>query len=216
MTFDPLALVFALLGSAIGFVGDALAHRWPAHDEDYKPRRPVDWRTLVVVLAGAASFGVLGATYGHDAPALVVYVPMFAVLLVLLATDLDQRLLPDLLTYPLIVFSAVVLVTGYSPALQGKELGLASGVAAAVVFPLLMLILDRIIGGDLGFGDVKLSVALGLMFGLSALVYGLLAASIGFSVILLALIATRRISLKTAIPFGPVLVFAAFIAALWA
>jgi leader peptidase (prepilin peptidase)/N-methyltransferase len=148
--------------------------------------------------------------------ALAIYVPLFAVLLVLLATDLDQRLLPDLLTLPLIVFAAAVLLTGYSPALQGKDLGLVSGLIAAVALPVLMLVLDRVIGGDLGFGDVKLSVALGLMFGISALVYGLLVASIGFSVVLIGLIATRRISLKTAIPFGPVLVFAAFIAALWA
>ena len=87
---------------------------------------------------------------------------------VLLATDLDQRLLPDLLTLPLIVFAAAVLLLGYSPALAGKELGLVSGVAAAVVLPVVMLVLDRVIGGDLGFGDVKLSVSLGLLFGLSA------------------------------------------------
>ena len=76
--------------------------------------------------------------------------------------------------------------------------------------------LDRVVGGDLGFGDVKLAVSLGLMFGLSALFYGLVVASIGFAVVLLALIVTKRLGLKTAIPFGPVLIFAAFIAAIGA
>jgi leader peptidase (prepilin peptidase)/N-methyltransferase len=216
MNIDPLTITFALLGSAIGFVADVVAHRWPTHEDDYEARRSVDLRTAVAIASGALAFGGLGNTFGHDAQALAVYVPLFAVLLLLLATDLDQRLLPDLLTLPLIVFCAAVLLTGYSPELAGKDLGLFSGLAMAVVLPLLLLILDRIIGGDLGFGDVKLSVALGLMFGLSAMIYGLLVASIGFSVVLIALIVAKRLTLKTAIPFGPVLVFAAFIAAIWA
>src|SRR3954452_22413324 len=163
MTLDTLAIVFALLGSALGFAADAVAHRWPAHEDDHSARARFDWRTLVVVVAGAVAFGALGAQFGHDAQALLAYVPTFAVLLGLLATDLDQRLLPDLLTLPLIAFAAVVLVAGISPALQGKDLALASGVAAAVVVPVLLLVLDRVVGGDLGFGDVKLSVALGLL-----------------------------------------------------
>jgi leader peptidase (prepilin peptidase)/N-methyltransferase len=214
MTIDPLAVIFALLGSAIGFAADALAHRWPEHEEDHVARPRFDWRTIVAVATGALAFGALGAQFGQDGQALLVYVPTFAVLLALLATDLDQRLLPDLLTLPLIAFAAVVLVAGISPALHGKDLALVSGLGAAVVVPILLLVLDRLVGGDLGFGDVKLSVALGLLFGLSAFFYGLIAASVGFAVVLLVLIAARRLNLKTAVPFGPVLIFAAFIAAL--
>ena len=214
MSFDAITIVLALAGGAIGFAADALAHRWPDHEEGYAARARFDWRTSVVVVVGVAAFAVLGSRLGDDAVALAVYVPTFAVLLVLLATDLDQRLLPDLLTLPLIAFAAVVLVLGYSPALADKSLGLASGIAAAVLLPVLLLVSDRIIGGDLGLGDVKLSVSLGLLFGLSALFYGLLLASIGFAVVLLVLMATRRLGLKSAVPFGPVLICAAFIAAL--
>jgi len=214
MTIDAITVVFALVGSAIGFAVDALAHRWPEHIEGYAARARFDWRTAVVVLTGLASFAVLGSRFGHDATALAVYVPTFAVLLTLLATDIDQRLLPDLLTLPLIVFAALVLVTGYAPALAGKDLALISGLVAAVVFPAALLILDRVIGGDLGFGDVKLAIGLGLLFGLSAYFYGLLLASIGFAVVLVVLMASRRLGLKSAVPFGPVLIFAAFFAAL--
>ena len=93
-------------------------------------------------------------------------------------------------------------------------LGSALGSAAAVLVPVLLLVLDRVVGGDLGLGDVKLSVALGLLFGLSAFFYGMVVASVGFAVVLLVLMASRRLGLKTAVPFGPVLIFAAFIAAL--
>jgi leader peptidase (prepilin peptidase) / N-methyltransferase len=214
MTIDAVTFVFAVVGSAIGFAVDALAHRWPEHVEGYAARARFDWRTAVVVLTGLGSFAVLGSRFGHDAAALAVYLPTFAVLLTLLATDIDQRLLPDLLTLPLIVFAALVLVSGYSPALAGKDLALISGLVAAVVFPAALLVLDRVIGGDLGFGDVKLAVALGLLFGLSAYFYGLLLASIGFAVVLVVLMVSRRLGLKSAVPFGPVLIFAAFIAAL--
>jgi leader peptidase (prepilin peptidase) / N-methyltransferase len=215
-SLEPLAIVFALLGAAVGFAADALAHRWPEHEDDYVARRAFDWRTAVLMISGAVAFFALGGKFGDDGKALLVYVPLFGALLVLLATDIDQRLLPDLVTLPLIAFAAVVLVAGASPALAGKELGLVSGVAAGVVFPVLLLVLDRVVGGDLGFGDVKLAVALGFMFGLSALFYGLVIASIGFAVVLLVLLVTKRLGLKTAIPFGPVLIFAAFIAAIGA
>ena len=132
----------------------------------------------------------------------------------MLATDLDQRLLPDELTLPLIVFAAGVLLINASPALADKSLGLASGIGAGIGAPVLLLVSDRVLGGQLGLGDVKLSISLGLMFGVSALFYGLLIAGVGFSVVLVGLIVARRLSLKSVVPFGPVLVLAGFVAAL--
>lgn len=214
MTLDAVTIVLALIGGAIGFAADALAHRWPAHEDDYVARASFDWRTVVLVVAGVVSFGVLGSRFGHDATALLVYVPLFAALLVLLATDLDQRLLPDIVTLPLIVFAAAVLILDVSPALEGKSLGLVSGLAAGIGFPIVLLITDRVFGGGLGQGDLKLAVSLGLVFGLSAFFYGLLIASIGVSAVLIALIVARRLTMKSYIPFGPILIFAAFIAAL--
>jgi leader peptidase (prepilin peptidase)/N-methyltransferase len=114
----------------------------------------------------------------------------------------------------LIGFSAAVLLLGWSPALAGKDLGLASGIAAGIGAPGLLLLSDRLLGGELGLGDVKLAASLGLLFGISLLFMGMLVASVGFAVVLLALMAVRRIGLKTAVPFGPVLIFAAFAAAL--
>ena len=86
------------------------------------------------MLAGAVSFGGLVARWDEprDVIVLGIYV---AALIVLLATDLDQMLLPDLITLPLIVYSAVVLVVGINPLLASKDLGLVSGIAAAIVAP---------------------------------------------------------------------------------
>jgi leader peptidase (prepilin peptidase) / N-methyltransferase len=211
---DPLLVAgFAVLGTVYGFGADLIAHGWPEHEADYERRR-VDWRTAVLTITGGLAFGGLASRWGTEPLAMAVYGLAFAALIVLLATDLDQKLLPDLITLPLIGFAAAVLVLGWSPALAGKELGLASGIAAGIGAPALLVLSDRLLGGDLGLGDVKLSVSLGLLFGISHLFQGLLVASVGFAVVLLGLLAVRRIGLKSAVPFGPVLIFAAFVAAL--
>ena len=208
-----LVLALAACGGLLGLAADRLSVRWPEHEPEYRPRG-LDWRTLVLVVIGAAFFGGLAARWESDLRSLVILAAVGAALLVLLATDLDQKLLPDLLTLPLIFVTAGVLVAGWSPLLADKPLGLASGLAAAVIAPAFLFVTDRILHGDLGDGDLKLAMSIGLLCGVSLLVSGLLAASIGFSVVLLVLIALRRLSLKSPVPFGPVLILAAFIAVL--
>ncbi len=211
---NPILLaVLGLVGGLIGLAADRFARRWPEHEADYA-RSYVDSRTAVVVATGALAASGLGARFADDPNAFLVYTLLFLPLIVLLATDLDQRLLPDELTLPLIVLAAGVLLINASPALADKALGLASGIGAGIGAPVLLLVSDRVLGGQLGLGDVKLSISLGLMFGVSALFYGLLVAGVGFAVVLLGLIVARRLSLKSVVPFGPVLIFAGFVAAL--
>lgn len=205
-----LALVGLVFGALAGFVADRLSVRWPDHEDGVTPRR-LDWRTVVVTTAGALIFPALLYRW-PDIAALAVVIPFALALVVLLATDLDQRLLPDLVTLPMIVIAVVVLVAGWSPMLQGKQLALFSGIAAGIGAPAFLFVTDFFIKGALGFGDLKLAVSLGLLSGVSRLFVGFLAASVGFAAILLVLIVARRLSLRTAIPFGPVLIGAAFVA----
>ena len=204
-------VVVALLGAGFGFGADRLSARWPVH-EDRAVRR-MDWRTIVVVLAGAASFGALVGrwTDSQDVAILGIYI---GALIVLLATDLDQKLLPDLITLPLIGYAAAVTLLGLNPQVAGKELGPESAVAAALVAPALLFITDRIFKGALGMGDLKLAVSLGLMSGLSRLFVGFLAATTLYAAVVVVLLFARRLTLKTAIPFGPALIGAGIIAAL--
>lgn len=206
------ALAAALIGAVLGVAADRLSTRWPDHEGDNVARR-VDWRTAVVALAGAAVGAALVTRWSEprDLAVLVIYC---VALLLLFATDLDQKLLPDLITLPLIVFCAVVLALNWAPPLADKSLGQVSGLIAAVGLPVFLFVSDRVLRGELGWGDLKLAVSVGLMSGVSNVFVGILAASIGFSVVLIALIAARRISLRSAVPFGPVLIITGFIAAL--
>jgi leader peptidase (prepilin peptidase)/N-methyltransferase len=180
--------------------------------------RGLDWRTTLVTLAGAASFGAIVARWGEPADIVVLGV-YIAGLIVLLATDLDQKLLPDLITLPLVVYAAAVTFLGLNPVLDGKaQVLIADGdlaaVLAAVLAPGLLFVTDRLFKGALGMGDIKLAISLGLMFGLSQLFIGFLAATLVFASVVVLLVLSRRVTLKTAIPFGPALIGAGIIASL--
>lgn len=209
MNTDPaLLLVGGAAGAAWGLLADRLAARWPAHDGGLV--RSVDWRTIAVVAGSAATFALLLARWPDLGDRLVLGVYL-AALMVLLATDLDQRLLPDVITLPLIPFALVVVLLGWDPLLAGKELGLASAIAAGIGAPLVLLLTDRLFGGALGMGDVKLAVSLGLMLGVTRLLTGFLVSTVIGAGILLVLMAVGRLGRRSAVPFGPILIGAAVV-----
>jgi leader peptidase (prepilin peptidase) / N-methyltransferase len=207
----PIVVGYAVLGLIIGSAADRLSARWPAHEGGAVRGR--DWRTVVMAAGGAAAFAALAArwTEPRDLSILSVY---FAALLVLMATDLDQKLLPDLITLPLIVVALVLSVTGLNPLLAGKDLPVVSALLAGIGAPVLLFALDVVVKGALGMGDLKLVAGLGLLSGVTRLFSGLVVASIASAVVLIVLIAARRLTLRTAIPFGPILILGGILAAL--
>jgi len=173
----------------------------------------MDWRTAALSVGGAVAFAALAGRWSEprDLAILGVY---FAALLVLMATDLDQKLLPDLITLPLIVAALILTVTGLNPLLAGKDLPIASALIAGIGAPLLLYVLDVVVKGALGMGDLKLVAGLGLMSGVTRLFGGLVVASIASAVVLLVLIGAGRLTMRTAIPFGPILILGGMLAAL--
>jgi leader peptidase (prepilin peptidase)/N-methyltransferase len=127
-----------------------------------------------------------------------------------LATDLDQRVLPDLLTLPVIPVALIYAVSGANP-LVGNDLILA--VAAALAIPAILYLPSIPFGaGAFGMGDVKLLIGVGLLAGGSRALGSVIFALLLSGVVILVLLATRRIGRRTYIPFGPFFI----IGALWA
>jgi leader peptidase (prepilin peptidase)/N-methyltransferase len=209
MNADPALLIVGGAAGAIwGGFADRLAARWPAHADGVV--RPVDWRTIAVIVGSTVAFGLLLARWPETGDRLVLGIYL-AALMVLLATDLDQRLLPDVITLPLIPYALVVVLLGWDPLIAGKELGVASAIAAGVGAPLVLLLTDRLFGGALGLGDVKLAVSLGLMLGVTRLLTGFLVATVIGAAILLVLMALGRLGRRSPVPFGPILIGAAVV-----
>jgi leader peptidase (prepilin peptidase)/N-methyltransferase len=207
---DPLAGALGAAGFALGVAADRLATRWPEHDEEHPAGRRVDWRTALVALAGALALGLLPLRFGGDALALAVFGAWFVTLIVGLATDLDQRLLPDVLTLPVIPVGLVYALSGANP-LVGGEVALA--VVAALVIPAALYLPSIPFGaGAFGLGDVKLLIGVGLLAGASRALGTVIFALVLAGIVIVVLLATRRIGRRTYIPFGPFFI----VAALWA
>lgn len=207
---EPLAGVLGVAGFILGLAADRLATRWPEHDEEHPPGRRVDWRTALVALVGSLAFGLLPLRFGPDPLAMVIFGAWFVTLIIGLATDLDQRLLPDELTLPVIPVALIYALSGANP-LVGHEVVLA--VVAAVAIPALLYLPSIPFGaGAFGLGDVKLLVGVGLLAGgsraLGTVIFALATAGVVIAILLVA----RRIERRSYIPFGPFFI----IGALWA
>jgi len=157
---------------------------------------------------GAFAFALLALRFvGAPLPAQLLFGLWFASLVVGFAVDLDQRLLPDELTLPVIPLALLLDITGQNP-LVGA--GVLSAVAVAVIVPIGLYLLSIPFGaGAFGMGDVKLLVGVGLMVGLFRFAGGLLAGLLAAGLVLALLLAAGRIGRRTFIPFGPFLIFGA-------
>ena len=200
----------ALVGLGFGYAADRLAARWPEHEDG--AIRPRDWRTPVVMIVSALAFAATVARFAPASLQLAVVFPYVAVLIVLFAIDLDQRLLPNLLTYPLVVYALAVFALGASPFIPSVE-DFAWAAGAALLVPAGLYLLAIPFGsGAIGEGDLKLLVSVGLFAGGAKLFYGLVVGALAAGIIVAILVFVRRISMKSFVPYGPFLIAGA----LWA
>ncbi|MEA2653990.1 MAG: leader peptidase (prepilin peptidase) / N-methyltransferase [Chloroflexota bacterium] len=207
---EPLAFLLGAGGLVLGGAADRLATRWPEHDEEHPPGRPVGWRTMAVALVGAIAFGLLPLRFGGDPLAMVVFGAWFVTLVIGLATDLDQRLLPDVLTLPVIPLALVYALSRADP-LVGNDVVVA--LAAAVLIPAVLYLPSIPFGaGAFGMGDVKLLIGLGLLVGGSRALGSVFVALILAGLTVGALLVSRRVGRRSYIPFGPFFI----VGALWA
>lgn len=191
----PVALVaiaFALLGAW----AERLASVWP---DDEASRRAPGMRTVLLAAAAAAAAGGIAWRSGLPLWATAVHLALLGLMVVLTATDLDQRRLPHLVLDPLILGAAVFAL--FNPAVS--PLDAAIGAAAALAFLGLLGVLVR---GGVATGDLYLVVPLGLLLGWPSVFVALFLAALLSAATGLALLAMRRAGMKSYIPFGPFLV----------
>lgn len=135
-------------------------------------------------------------------------------LAILFAYDLKWFLLPDAVVFPLIGLSALIAGltynAGYTPDLAAFLASLAGSILILAGLYFALWLVSK--GEWVGFGDVKLGIALGLLlmdWKLSLLAL-FLANFIG-TLIVLPGILTRKLGRQTQIPFGPLLIAGFFI-----
>lgn len=180
-------------------------------DESDVRRLPLGWMpplcALVLPLVAIGGARVGGGTLA------VVQVLVAVVLVALAAIDLDVHRLPDRVTQPLLVGTALGVGV---VALVNRDL--ASGqraVIAGLVLAACYFVLAFVGGGaGMGFGDVKLAPTLGLLLGYhswSHVVVGTTLAFLTGTTWGLALIVMRRGGLRSAFAFGPHMIAGALV-----
>jgi leader peptidase (prepilin peptidase) / N-methyltransferase len=151
-------------------------------------------RYPVVELLTAVAFAAVVAARGFD-EGLVLELPFVAALIALAGIDLDHRLLPNRIVYPMAAYglAATALVdTG----------DLVEHVIAGAGAFLFLLLAALAYPRGMGMGDVKLAGAMGLFLGLS-IVPALLAAFLSGTLVGLGIIAREGAQArKKAVPFG--------------
>ncbi len=194
-------MAVAVAFAAIGAGAERLASVWPA---DEASRRPVGIRTGLLAVAAALAGGAVALRSTLPPWALGVQLLILALLVVLTATDLEQRRLPHLLLDPLLLVAA--LFVPFNPAVGWTSALL--GAAAGVGF---MGALGLLVRGGVALGDLLLVAPLGLVLGWPAVFVAMFLAGILSAVVSVGLLLTRRAGLKSYIPFVPFLVAGAVI-----
>ncbi|MBC7512043.1 prepilin peptidase [Candidatus Saccharibacteria bacterium] len=149
---------------------------------------------------------------------LVLWLVALTMFVILFAYDLKWFLLPDIIMFPLIGLSIVITALSVY-GLQGGEIlpSVLSVIASIGILAGLYFMLWYVSKGMwVGFGDVKLGIALGILLidWKLALLTLFLANLLGTLVVLPGLL-TGKLSRKTQVPFGPFLIVGFFISVLW-
>ena len=199
---DPVVAVFGTFGAVWGVAADRIAARWAAHEDGSV--RKADWRTVVVVAFGIVALAMVPVRFG-SAEERALFGVYFAALVLLMGTDLDQRLLPDIVTLPLIVLGLAALAWGGDSLVSRQSPWLV--IVGAILVPGLMLAASLPFGeGAFGLGDVKLLVSVGLLAGFVRIVLAAFIGAMLGGVGIAALLVARRVTLKSHVPYGPFLI----------
>ncbi|MFB8127338.1 prepilin peptidase [Streptomyces bacillaris] len=166
------------------------------------PYAPGTLAPLTTVLACLALAAATGAR-----PELAGWLLLAPVAVLLATVDRRVHRLPDPLTLPLA--AATVLVLGGAALLPGHAGSWTSGLLGGAALGGFYLLLFLINPNGMGFGDVKLALALGVAlgwYGWAVLFLGGFAGFLFGAAYGLGLVLLRRAGRRTGIPFGPFMI----------
>jgi prepilin signal peptidase PulO-like enzyme (type II secretory pathway) len=186
--------------------------------------KSIGWFEPVIEIGTATLFvsflyfwlNVQGIASIADMGLLLIWLTILVMMVIMFAYDAKWFLLPDVIMLPVIGLSAVIALVRImsAPDVLTEILMTVGSVAILGGLYLLLWLVSR--GGWVGFGDVKLGLALGLLLGSWQLAFLalFLANFFGLLVVLPGLV-TRKIGRGSHIPFGPMLMLG-FIVSLFA
>ncbi len=172
---------------------------------------------VAAALTTGAAYMMFGVSVPQDPVRILQYILVVKFLLILLAAsvyDLRHKIIPDQLSFLLFITAAVLeAVVAWQQRPFYVDEGfllydIVAGIGAFAFFAGIWLISK---GAWMGFGDAKIALPIGLFLGFPNIMYALLAAFWSGAIIGIALLASKRMSRKSEIPFAPFLALGTYI-----
>ncbi len=133
-----------------------------------------------------------------------------AIFIVCSVIDLRLMIIPDVISLPMVALTPVIVYLHPELDWFSALVGVIAGGGSLYVIAWLYWLVRREVG--LGMGDVKLLAGIGGWLGYQAVFPTVFVGSVlGAVVGILAMVVTRQLNLKSAIPFGPFLAIGAWI-----
>lgn len=221
MTFTALNFIFALIGIGAGVIINALADYLPSSSTPLWPQwHTWRWserkRPLLVIGSTAVLFTLLPLWLTNPVN-LTINSLYIAILILIIVTDLEHRLI-----FNKVIYSGIVLALIGSFFVTKDEntiwLAIVGGIVGLVIFYPLYWFANKLYGQGavaLGLGDVKLALMLGVMLGFHRIFFALFWGIILGGVVTLLLLLSRRVSRQTALPYGQYLALAGIGMLIW-
>jgi prepilin signal peptidase PulO-like enzyme (type II secretory pathway) len=208
MTFTALNFIYALIGIVAGVIINALADYLPSSSTPLWPQwrawRWSEWKRPYLVIGGTAVLFFLLPLWLTVLANLIFNSLYIAILILIIVTDLEHRLIFNKVIYAGTALALVgsFFVTGDE---NNVKLAIVGGVVGFVIFYPLYWFANKLYGAGavaLGMGDVKLALMLGVMLGFHRIFFALFWGIILGGVITLILLLSRRVTRRTALPYG--------------
>lgn len=237
-----MVFLFALLGLLVGGLINQLGSDLPARRGLTRPHCPYcargrswwQWLSVLAYLVGrsrcpscnaqiklrhplveiglAVTFGYLWALLGPSVK-LAIYLVYSAIFTLILITDIERRLILNVVTYPAILLA--IVASFFTPGMTWRS-SLTGGAIAFLLFFGVGLVGNAIFGsGALGGGDVKLAAFVGLITGFPLVIEAVVLTILIGAAISFGLLVIRARSLRDHVPYGPFLIAGAAITLLW-
>lgn len=173
-------------------------------------------RYPMIEVGAAILFGLSAWKFGFT-PAAFVYAAFFWTLVVLTVIDLDHKLLPNRVVYPLFVAGWLGLVVD---ALARDRIGaLGDAALGALIFGGFFFVIAFVVPAGMGGGDVKLAFVLGTFLGYTGgpgvVLVGMFLSFLLGGVIGIVVMLIGKGGRKTQIPFGPFLALGTALGVFW-
>lgn len=172
------------------------------------PRRDL---TIAVVLSALAIVIALWSVgWSAALPAFVWFAVITGPLSVI---DLRQHRLPN--AYTLTAIPAVAVLLALAAFIEQDASTFTRAIVAGIGLLLVFLVLHIVNPSGMGLGDVKLAASMGLVLGWRSWDAVLWGTALGFfaaAVVAIALLVTKRATMKSAVPFGPFMLLGTWLA----